>query len=207
VGGRTRTEGKAFPLAASQEYYRQRYGSAEQAKAALLEQWAAGARAPDGGGINTALMASRAFPYPASLPVLAAVKAAERQGGMLGHESYFDLAQEAHLTHCRNVADRHVLLDLGHDLALDLGHFEADLDSGECDRAVLAEAEAARARGIQGTPTVLFDDRWALPGAVPMENYLAVVQDLFAGRDPRETAPTAKDAWALGRPYRIVPAR
>jgi predicted DsbA family dithiol-disulfide isomerase len=105
------------------------------------------------------------------------------------------------------VADRHVLLDLAHDLALDLGHFEADLDSGECDRAVLAEAEAARARGIQGTPTVLFDDRWALPGAVPIENYLAVVEDLLARRDPRETAPAAKEAWTLGRPYRILPAR
>lgn len=207
MGGQIRTEGKVFPLAASPEHYRQRFGSAEQAKAAMLEQWAAAARAPDGAWINTTLMGSRPFPYPASLPVLAAVKAAERQGGMLGHETYFELAQEAHLTHCRNVADRHVLLDLAHDLALDLGHFEADLDSGECDRAVLAEAEAARARGIQGTPTVLFDDRWALPGAVPIENYLAVVEDLLAGRDPRETAPAAKEAWTLGRPYRILPAR
>lgn len=195
-----------FPLAPSQESYHQRHGSAEQAKAAILEQWAAAAHAPDGVSINTNLMASRPFPYPASLPVLAAVKAAERQGGMLGHESYFDLAQEAHLTHCRNVAERHVLLDLAHDLALDLGQFEADLDSGECDRTVLAEAETARARGIQGTPTVLFDDRWALPGAVPIESYLAVVRDLLAGQDPRQTVPTAKEAWNLGRPYRILPA-
>ena len=207
MGGRIRTEGKVFPLAASQEDYHQRQGSAEQAKAAILEQWAAAAQASEGGWINTTLMASRPFPYPASLPVLAAVKAAERQGGMIAHETYFDYAQEAHLVQCRNVADLDVLLDLAQDLALDLGQFEADLDSGDCDRAVLAEAEAARARGIQGTPTVVFDDRWALPGAVPVENYLAVVLDLLAGRDPRETAPTAKEAWTLGRPYRILPAR
>jgi predicted DsbA family dithiol-disulfide isomerase len=205
VGGRVRTEGRGFPLAPTPEHHIQRFGSAARAKAEILKHWAAAAREPGGERINAPLMASRPFPYPASLPVLAAVKAAERQGGMLAHETYFEHAQEAHLIQCRNVADREVLLDLAQDLALDLGRFEADLNSGECDRAVLAEGEAAKGRGIQSTPTVVFDDRWALPGAVPVETYLAVLQDLLAGRDPRETAPTAKEGWTLRRPYPIPP--
>ena len=148
-------------------------------------------------------MTSRPFPYPASLPVLAGVKAAERQGGALARETYFEHAQEAHLIQCRNVADREVLLDLAQDLALDLGRFERDLDSGECDPAVLAETEAARARGIESTPTVVFDDAWALPGAVPVENYLAVLKDLLGGRQPQQIAGSAKEAWSLRRPYRL----
>ena len=205
VGDRIRIEGRVFPAAPKPEDYIQHFGSAARAKAEILKEWKAVAREPGGERINAPLMASQPFPYPASLPPLAAVKAAERQGGMLAHDTYFDHAQEAHLIQCRNVADRHVLLDLAHDLVLDLGHFEAHLDSGECDRAVLAAAETARARGIQRTPTVVFDDRWALPGAVPVETYLAVLQDLLAGRDPRETAPTAKEGWTLRRPYPIPP--
>ncbi len=205
VGDRIRIEGRVFPAAPKPEDYIQHFGSAARAKAEILKEWKAVAREPGGERINAPLMASQPFPYPASLPPLAAVKAAERQGGMLAHATYFDYAQEAHLIQCRNVADRHVLLDLAHDLVLDLGHFEAHLDSGECDRAVLAAAETARARGIQRTPTVVLDDRWALPGAVPVETYLAVLQDLLAGRDPRETAPTAKEGWTLRRPYAIPP--
>ncbi len=206
MGDRIRTEGRVFPLAPSSAHHIQRFGSAARAKAEILKHWAAAAREPDGERINASLMASRPFPYPASLPVLAGVKAAERQGGVLAHEAYFDHAQEAHLIQCRNVADREVLLDLAHSVALDLGQFEADLDSSECGRDVLAEGEAARARGISSTPTVVFADRWALPGAVPVESYLTVLQDLLAGRDPRETAPTAKEGWTLRRPYPLPPS-
>lgn len=205
MGDRIRTEGRVFPLAPTPAHHIQRFGSAARAKAEILKHWAAAAREPGGERINAPLMASQPFPYPASLPVLGGVKAAERQGGMLAHEAFFDHAQEAHLIQCRNVADREVLLDLAHSVALDLGQFEADLDSSECGRAVLAEGEAAKARGIQSTPTVVFGDRWALPGAVPVETYLSILQDLLAGRDPRETAPTAKEGWSLRRPYRLSP--
>ncbi|MGH7360355.1 MAG: DsbA family oxidoreductase, partial [Candidatus Methylomirabilales bacterium] len=176
MGDRILMEGRVFPLVLSPEDYIQRFGSAERAKAEILGEWAAAALESGGDRINAPLMANRNFPYPASLPVLAAVKAAERQGGRVAHEAYFDQAQEVHFMECRNVADREVLLDMAHDLALDLGHFEADLESGECDRVVLAAAEAARARGIERTPTVVFDDRWALPGAVPVETYLAILE-------------------------------
>lgn len=203
AGDRIWMEGRVFPTAPGAEDYVQRFGSPDRAKAEILKDWGAAAREPGGDRINAALMASRPFPYPASLPILAGVKAAERQGGILAQDTYFEHAQEAHLIQCRNVAEREVLMDLAQDLALDLGQFEADLVSGACDRAVIAEGEAARAWGIESTPTVLFDDRWALTGAVPVETYLALLNDLLAGRDPRDTAATAKEAWSLQRPYRV----
>lgn len=198
-------EGRVLALTLSPRDYIQRFGSPARAKAEILRDWAAAAREPGGERINASLMANRSFPYPASLPVLAAVKAAEQQGGALAHQTYFEHAQEAHLIQCRNVADRDVLLDLAQDLALDLGQFERDLDSGECERAALAEGEAARTRGIESTPTVVFDDRWALPGAVPVENYLALLKDLVLGKDPQQTAGSAKEAWSLKRPYPLPP--
>jgi len=38
--------------------------------------------------------------------------------------------------------------------------------------------------GVSATPTVVFNGRWILPGAVSVEIYRRVIDDLLAGRDP-----------------------
>jgi len=45
------------------------------------------------------------------------------------HWAYFDKAQEAHLTLCRNVADFDVLVDIAREIGLDVDRFKADLSA------------------------------------------------------------------------------
>ena len=160
------------------------FGSEENAKREILTHWAASKRLPGGEEINPEGMAARPFPYPYSMPALRAVKAAEFQGGMEAHARMYDRLQRAHLVETRNVADPQTLLDCAAELGLDLERFRADLESDATLQAVLRDQQEAFALGVSATPTIVLNDKWVLPGAVAVEVYRRVIDDLLAGRDP-----------------------
>ncbi|MDP2953985.1 MAG: DsbA family protein, partial [Chloroflexota bacterium] len=151
----------------------------------ILSHWEATRRYGNEPKINVELMRSRPFPYPYSMPALMAVKAAEFQAGQEGHARCFDRAQEAHLVECRNVGDRDVLIDLAREIGLDMELFLAHFESRRARDAVMADRAEALSLGIHGTPTVVFQGRWILSGAVLVEAYRQVIEDLLAGQEPR----------------------
>ena len=165
------------------------FGSAERAKHEILGHWASASRLPGGEEINPELMGSRPFPYPYSMPALRAVKAAEFQGGMAAHARLYDCLQRAHLVEARDVASPQTLLECAEEIGLDLVRFKTDLESDATLQAVLADQQDALEQGVNATPTVIFNDKWLLPGAVPVELYRQVIDDLLAGRDPNRQQP------------------
>lgn len=167
------------------ESYLQRFGSLERAKEVVMEHWAAAREYPDGATINVKLMRQRNFPYPPSMPVMRAVKAAEQQGGMAGHEAYTTRAQEVHLVECRNIADKAVLIHIARDVGLDVPRFVRDLEDPQLEAKVYQEHEEALRLGIRSTPTVVFNGRWILPGAVPPQHYRTVLEMLSDGKEPQ----------------------
>ncbi len=175
---------KAFPLGPTREELARVFGSEDNAKREILTHWAASKRLPGGEAINPELMASRSFPYPYSMPALRAVKAAEFQGGMEAHARMYGRLQRAHLVEARNVADSKVLYECAAEVGLDMTRFRADYQSEASLEAVLRDRQEALAMGIGATPTVVFNEKWVLAGAVPIELYRRVIDDLLVGRDP-----------------------
>lgn len=175
---------KTFPLGPTRDEIAKMFGSEENAKREILGHWAASRRLPGGEEINPELMASRPFPYPYSMPALRAVKAAEFQGGMEAHARMYDRLQRAHLIEARNVADSQVLRACAQEIGLKMKIFDADFTSEASLQAVLRDQQEALSQGIRATPTVIFNQQWVLPGAVPTETYRRVLDDLLAGRDP-----------------------
>nr|AMP47997.1 DSBA-like thioredoxin domain protein [uncultured bacterium] len=54
----------------------------------------------------------------------------------------------------------------------------ARLLEGDGDRADIAARDAhARSRGVSGVPTFIIDNRYAVQGAQPTENWLKVVDE------------------------------
>jgi len=164
--------------------FKRYFATPEKAKQEILTHWASSKRLPGGEQINLELMASRTFPYPYSMPSLRAVKAAEMQGGMVAHARMYDRLQHAHLVEARDVANLQTILECAEEIGLDMPAFRADFESETTKTAVLADREAAHALGISGTPTVVFNDKWVLSGAVPIEQYRRVIDLLLAGHDP-----------------------
>jgi len=149
-----------------------------------MGHWAAAGAQPDGEAINVVLMRSREFPYPYSMPGLLACKAAELQGGMIAHWNMFDRVQQAHAVEARNIVDHAVLKDCAAEIGLDVDRWEADFASAQAKQAVQADLREAEQWGVNAVPTMIFNQRWILPGAVPESTFRQIIENLLEGKDP-----------------------
>jgi predicted DsbA family dithiol-disulfide isomerase len=174
----------AFALAPEPNSISRLFGNATQGKEEVMGHWAAAASQPDGEAINVDLMRSRSFPYPYSMIGLLACKAAEMQGGMPAHWDMFDRVQRAHAVEARNIVDSTVLMDCAAEIGLDSARWEADFASPEAKRAVEADLSEAQQLGVNAVPTLIFNQRWILPGAVPESTLRQIIENLLEGKDP-----------------------
>ena len=182
--GQVQVEHRCFALAPDPTQITRMFGSAEAGKSEIMSHWAAAAAHPDGEAINTELMRERAFPYPYSMPGLLACKAAQQQGGHSAHWDMFDRVQRAHAVGARNIAVPDELRACAADVGLDVARWEQDFRSTGTRQAVQADLDDALRRGIHAVPTLIFNNRWSLSGAVPEEMMRRVIDDVLAGRDP-----------------------
>ncbi|PTQ53693.1 MAG: DSBA oxidoreductase [Hydrogenibacillus schlegelii] len=171
---------RAFALAPTPESLETMFGSKEQAKREILSHWRAANQNDDDHRIDAALMATRPFDYPYSMPGLLACKAAERQGGQEAHWALYDRIQRAHLTECLNIADFAVLRRCAEDVGLDVARWEGDVRSPETREAVERDLARARLYGIRGVPTLVAERKYALSGAQPYERLKSWIERLLA---------------------------
>lgn len=77
----------------------------------------------------------------------------------------------------RDIGDHGVLADIAGETGLDRAMI-ARLLEGDGDRADIAARDAhARSRGVSGVPTFIIDNRYAVQGAQPTENWLKVIDE------------------------------
>lgn len=145
----------------------------EKAKELILAHWVETKKFPGGEDINPELMRSRDFDFPHSLPVLAAIKCAELQGGAKVHEKYFELAQKALYVEALNLDDQAVLVELSEQARLDVDRFINDLDKGREDE-VLDDFSAAKEKGVKVIPTTFVGDEKII-GAISTEDFRITV--------------------------------
>ena len=116
-----------------------------------------------------------------SLPALTAVKCAERQGDPAFrrlHERLF----LAHFHDNLDIARPEVLWRLARESELDMPRFERDYAAGLAYEAALADyAEGVAWFGVSAVPTVIFNEKVSLVGAVPAERYRAILDWILAG--------------------------
>jgi predicted DsbA family dithiol-disulfide isomerase len=134
-----------------------------------------------------------------SIPALTAAKCAERQGAA-AFERFHQKLFVAHFHALLDISRQDVLWRLAHDCRLDLPRFQQDYASGEAYQAVLHDyAEGAAWFGVSALPTVVFNEKVSLVGAVAEERYRLLLDWLLAGEpgglipldsNPSETGTT-----------------
>ena len=174
----------AFALAPEKDSIAHMFGDAVRGKAEIMGHWEAASAHPDGEVMNVELMRSREFPYPYSMPGLLACKAAQFQGGMQAHWNMFDRIQRAHAVEARNIADVTILKDCAAEIGLNVEQWEADFGSDAVRQAVEEDLRSAQESEVNAVPTMIFNRRWVLPGAVPESFLRQVLDKLLAGEDP-----------------------
>lgn len=116
-----------------------------------------------------------------SIPALTAAKCAERQGEAAFaafHEALF----AAHFRDHLDISRPDVLWRVARDCGLDLARFQRDYNSSEAYQAVLQDyAEGAAWFGVSALPTVIFNEKVSLLGAVPEERYGLLLEWFLAG--------------------------
>jgi predicted DsbA family dithiol-disulfide isomerase len=132
-----------------------------------------------------------------SIPAFTAVKCAECQGAA----AFNTLHQGLFVAHFRDNLDisrPDVLWRLARESGLDMTRFQYDYASGEAYQAVLHDyAEAVAWFGVSALPTVIFNEKVSLVGAVPVEQYRLLLDWLLAG-EPGGLIPLDFSAPATG---------
>ena len=115
-----------------------------------------------------------------SIPALTAAKCAERQGED-AFERFHRGLFTAHFGENLDISRHDVLWTLAQECALDLERFKTDF-AGEAYQAVLHDcAEGAAWFGVSALPTVVFNEKVSLVGAVTTERYRELIDWILAG--------------------------
>jgi predicted DsbA family dithiol-disulfide isomerase len=122
-------------------------------------------------------------PLPSSsVPAQTAAKCAGRQGAEASAR-FRDGLFLAQFHDNLDISRRDVLWALARQCGLDVPRFEADFAGGEAYEAVLHDcAEGAAWFGVSALPTVIFDEKLSLVGAVPSERYRLMIDWILAGQ-------------------------
>ena len=83
----------------------------------------------------------------------------------------------------RNIASPDVLAEIATEVGLDPADLRAALQEGRYRERIQAQFEEARAVGVTAVPTFVADDRYAIVGAHPYENFERLMTAV--GREPR----------------------
>ena len=186
-GDRVRVHWRTFPLIPDQRPGRRATAQTQEGRLRVAAEEPRALFVPP--ALGTELPAS-------SMPALTAAKCAERQG----HEAFLRLHERLFLAHFRDnldIARQEVLWRLAGESGLDVARLEQDYGAGKAYQAALHDyAEGTAWFGVSAVPTVIFNEKVSLVGAVPEERYRSLLDWILAGEPggllPLVTAGTSE---------------
>jgi predicted DsbA family dithiol-disulfide isomerase len=193
-GQRVRVHWRAFPLIPDRQPGRRVTEKTREGRQRVGAEEPRALFAPP--ALDTALPAS-------SVPALTAAKCAERQG-----EACFERFHRAlfvsHFRDNRDIGRYDVLRDLAHACGLDMDRFQSDYAAGDVYESVLHDcAEGAGWFGVSALPTVVFNEKLSLVGAVSVDRYRVMLDWILAG-EPGGVIPLDASVEASAPPGRSV---
>ncbi|MGO1560389.1 2-hydroxychromene-2-carboxylate isomerase/DsbA-like thioredoxin domain [Actinomycetales bacterium JB111] len=95
---------------------------------------------------------------------------------------------KAYFTDGLFLGDHEVLADLAAEVGLDRAEALAALESGAFEEEVDADLRQAQEIGIRGVPFFVFDGRFAVSGAQPVEGFTQALETTWAEREKRSSS-------------------
>lgn len=151
-----------------------------RAKESILKHWEETRAHPEGVEIRPDAIRNKDFTFPYSIPAMAAVKCAEKQGGPRMHQKFYDALQEAVFIKGQDINDIEVFNEYARQLGLNVHRFILDYRSGIYQELVVKEYEQSRKAGIEAVPATIIGHELII-GAVPVEEFQEAIERQLSG--------------------------
>lgn len=86
----------------------------------------------------------------------------------------------AYFTEGKNIADTETLTELGKDIGLDETEVQTALTNEEYHQLMQEDIREARSLGVTGVPFFVFDRKYAISGAQPVQTFLSTLTKSFS---------------------------
>ena len=93
-------------------------------------------------------------------------------------QRFNDLMFEAYFSKNLELADRKTLVDIATAAGLDENEVNEVLDSDKFNNEVVLDERVAMDTGIRGVPYFIFNNRHAIPGALPTSEFINVLKKI-----------------------------
>lgn len=160
---------RSFALAWEVEDFIRNFGSREAVKPEVLAHWAHANKNDDEHRFNIEGMRNTDFYFPISKPGLKAAKAAGLIGGESMYWDVFDRLQNKLFVENKNIEDISVLEEAVKETSISFEDWKAQFEKEETEKAILEDLQLAQAYGINSVPTLVINQKYAIPGAVSQE--------------------------------------
>jgi len=87
---------------------------------------------------------------------------------------------KAYFTDGKNMADMSDLIEIGNSIGLDVVELTSILDSDAFGYEMMQDIQEAQNIGVQGVPFFVFDRKYAVSGAQPVEAFLQTLEKVYS---------------------------
>ncbi len=179
---------RSFALVQSERDFDAMFGSRTAAKAEILRHWEHANQNDDLHRFNISGMRQADFPFPSSMKVLTACKAAFFTAGEAGYWDVFDALQKALFVQNRNIEDLGIIHDCIRQSGIDFAEWEQHFNSSETLEAVEQDLLLARQYGIRGVPCLIINGKYPISGAQPLVHVIKAIQNAVETQEETSVA-------------------
>jgi len=164
---------RSYALVKSERDFDMMFGSRAAAKNEIMSHWEQANQNDDLHRFNIYGMQKAEFPFPSSMKVLTACKAA---AGDAGYWDVFDALQNALFVQNRNLEDSDIINECIRQSGIDFAKWEQHYNSGDTKEAVEKDLILAKQYGIEGVPCLIIDGKYRISGAQPLAQIIQAIR-------------------------------
>ncbi|WP_277678371.1 DsbA family oxidoreductase [Gracilibacillus dipsosauri] len=115
-------------------------------------------------------------------------------------EQFVNNMFQHYFTHSSNLSDPEILLQVCKELSLDLEKVKQIIESSQFEQDVLEDIEEAKNLGITGVPFFVFNQKYAISGAQPVETFMQALERITEEENSnlKDLTPNKKRSFCEG---------
>lgn len=178
---------RSYALVKSERDFDEMFGSRTAAKAEILGHWEHANQNDDLHRFNISGMRQTDFPFPSSMKVLTACKAAFFTAGDFGYWEVFDALQNALFIQNLNIEELDIIHDCIKQSGIDFAKWEQYFDSDDTKEAVEKDFLLARQYGVTGVPCLIINGKYQISGAQPLAQIILAIRNTVEKQEQTST--------------------